>query len=163
TFCAITSKRIYGPFYFEDDKGNAVTVNKENNRYMLEHSVIPTIGNVDEMWYQQDGALPHIAHEIIAYLKIIFGNRIISKNGNINWPSRSPDLSPLDFFLWGYLKDRVYRNKPEMIEDLKENIETEIADIPRSMLKRVMNSFYDRVQQCRQREGRLLDGVIFHS
>uniref|UniRef100_A0AAF5DN97 Uncharacterized protein n=1 Tax=Strongyloides stercoralis TaxID=6248 RepID=A0AAF5DN97_STRER len=127
TFCAITSKKIYGPFYFEDDKGNAVTVNKENNRYMLEHSVIPTIGNVDEMWYQQDGALPHIAHET------------------------------------GYLKDRVYRNKPETIEDLKENVETEIADILRSMLKRVMNSFYDRVQQCRQREGRLLDGVIFHS
>uniref|UniRef100_A0AAF5DTE4 Tc1-like transposase DDE domain-containing protein n=1 Tax=Strongyloides stercoralis TaxID=6248 RepID=A0AAF5DTE4_STRER len=162
-FCAITSKRIYRPFYFDYNKGNAVTVNKENYRYTLEHSVIPTIGNVDEMWYQQDGAPPHIAHKTITFLKAIFGNRIISKNGNINWPARSPDLSPLDFSLWGYLKDRVYRNKLETIEDLKENIETEIADIPRCMLKKVMNSFYDRVQQCRQKEGRLLDDVIFHT
>uniref|UniRef100_A0AAF5DM15 Tc1-like transposase DDE domain-containing protein n=1 Tax=Strongyloides stercoralis TaxID=6248 RepID=A0AAF5DM15_STRER len=98
-FCAITSKRIYGPFYFEDKKGNAVTVNKVNYRYMLEHSVILTIGNVDEMWYQQDGVPPHIARKTITFLKTIFGNRIISKNGNINWLTRSPDLSPLDFFL----------------------------------------------------------------
>uniref|UniRef100_A0AAF5DJG2 Transposable element Tc3 transposase n=1 Tax=Strongyloides stercoralis TaxID=6248 RepID=A0AAF5DJG2_STRER len=130
---------------------------------MLKHSVISTTGNVDEVWYQQNGAPLHIAHKTITFLKAIFGKRIISKNGNINWAARSPDLSPLDFFLWGYLKDKVYRNKPETIEDLKENIETEIADIPRSMLKRVMNSFYKRVQQCRQREGRLLDDVIFHT
>ena len=44
-------------------------------------------------------------------------------------PSRSPDLNPLDFFLWGYLKDRVYGNKPEDLQALKTNIVQECGAI----------------------------------
>ncbi|KAJ4434068.1 hypothetical protein ANN_16387 [Periplaneta americana] len=50
-------------------------------------------------------------------------DRIISRN---LWPPRSPDLTTPDFFLWGYLKDRVYATRPQTLDDLKHNITQEI-------------------------------------
>ena len=50
----------------------------------------------------------------------------------------SPDLSPPDFFLWDYLKDKVYANKPRTISELKENTREEIRAILRSVCKSVM-------------------------
>ncbi|PNF38659.1 hypothetical protein B7P43_G01211, partial [Cryptotermes secundus] len=48
--------------------------------------------------FQQDGAP----------LNATFQNRWIGRGGPIRWPPRSPVLTPLDFFLWGYVKDRVF-------------------------------------------------------
>ena len=47
----------------------------------------------------------------------------------VNSPPRSPDLSNYDFYLWGLLKGKVYANNPKTLEDLKENIRTEIRRI----------------------------------
>ncbi|GBO06753.1 hypothetical protein AVEN_202694-1 [Araneus ventricosus] len=58
------------------------------------------------VWFQQDGATAGIWMDL---LKEIFPKRLISLRGNISWPARSPDLSPCDYFLWGYLKLEVYR------------------------------------------------------
>lgn len=68
--------------------------------------------DVQNMWFQQDGAPCHTATETIDLLRERFGNRIISRRGNINWPPRSCDLTPLDYFLWGYVKAKVYANDP---------------------------------------------------
>ncbi|EFN88750.1 hypothetical protein EAI_03344, partial [Harpegnathos saltator] len=38
--------------------------------------------------------------------------------GPIEWPPRSPDMNILDFFFWDYLKDRVYKTKPQNLDDL---------------------------------------------
>jgi hypothetical protein len=51
------------------------------------------------------------------------GDRVISKG---IWPPRSPDLKPPDYFLRGYLKGRIYQNKPRTIDALKANITEEI-------------------------------------
>jgi len=51
------------------------------------------------------------------------GDRVISKG---LWPPRSPDLTPPDYFLWGYLKGIVYQNEPRTIDALKANITEEI-------------------------------------
>uniref|UniRef100_A0AAF5I2M1 Uncharacterized protein n=1 Tax=Strongyloides stercoralis TaxID=6248 RepID=A0AAF5I2M1_STRER len=64
------------------------------------------------------------------------------------------EFTDLFYFEDKIKKDRVYRNKPETIEDLKNNIECEIDGITHSMLKRVMNSFYKRVQNiAKKKEG----------
>ena len=46
----------------------------------------------------------------------------ISKGDDINWPTRSPDLSPMDFFLWEYLKIKVFKSNPELKEYICEEI-----------------------------------------
>ena len=54
--------------------------------------------DADDIWFQQDGATCHTANETINLLKKKFGESIISRNGPVNWPPRSCDLTPLDFF-----------------------------------------------------------------
>ncbi|PNF41577.1 hypothetical protein B7P43_G12103 [Cryptotermes secundus] len=38
------------------------------------------------------------------------------------WPPRSPDLTPLNFFLWGYVKSSVFRTPINGLDDLKTRI-----------------------------------------
>jgi hypothetical protein len=58
--------------------------------------------NERDCWFQQDGATCHTTHATMGMLEELFGPRIISKG---LWPPRSPDLMPLDFYLWGFLKN----------------------------------------------------------
>ena len=49
-------------------------------------------------------------------------------NRDLEWPARSPDLTPCDFLL-DFLKSHVYVNRPRTLQDLKTNIQEEIANI----------------------------------
>ncbi len=86
----------------------------------------------------------------MAVSKTAFWNRIISiHSGNdIQWPPRSPDLSICDFFVWGYLKSKVYQNKLRSLRQLKKIFEkklrrsvrayiTECSKILKNVLKNV--------------------------
>jgi hypothetical protein len=86
-------------------------------------------------WLQQDGATSHTANSTMEMLKQFFDDRIISKN---LWPPRSPDLTPPDYFLWGYLKQIVYSSRPQTIEELKQNTEVAILNIFQKTLKNVV-------------------------
>ena len=70
----------------------------------------------------------------------MFSGHLISRFGDVSWPPRSPDLSTcVFFFLWGYLKSRVYTHKPRTLNDLKEAIRQEIRPIDRQLLARVID------------------------
>jgi len=56
---------------------------------------------------------------------------ITSHRCDPQWSPHSLDLNPPDFYLWGYLKDRVYVNNPQTIPDLKAAITAAIRAIPR--------------------------------
>jgi len=77
--------------------------------------------------------------------------------------TRSPDLTPPDFFLWGYLKSKVFTNKPQTLLQLKENIRREITAIDVHILQRVMDSMKKRISDCIQNKGGHLSNVIFKS
>ncbi|GFU41349.1 uncharacterized protein TNCV_3011681 [Trichonephila clavipes] len=91
--------------------------------------------DVQELWFQQDGASCHTARATIDLLKDTFGDRLISRFGPVNWPPRSCDLTPLDYFLWGYVKLLVYADKPQTLDHLEDNIHRVIADIRPQMLE----------------------------
>lgn len=57
-------------------------------------------------------------------------------DGPIPWSPQSPDITPLDFFLWGYVKDVVYRTKIQDITDLKQKISDATATTDEAMLQR---------------------------
>ena len=92
--------------------------------------------DLDEIWFQQDGATCHTANATIELLKTKFGEKIISRNGPVNWPPRSCDVTPLDYFLWGYAKSKVYADKPATIDALENNIMRTIRDISPGMLEK---------------------------
>ncbi|GFX32036.1 putative LOC100569746 [Trichonephila clavipes] len=86
--------------FFKNDEGHNVTVNGDRYRAMITNFFIPELNNhdVQELWFQQDGATCHTARATINLLKDTFGDRLISHFGPVNWPPRSCDLTPLDYF-----------------------------------------------------------------
>ncbi|GFT94949.1 putative transposable element [Trichonephila clavipes] len=108
---------------------------------MITNFFIPELNNrdVQELWFQQHGATCHTARATIDLLKDTFGDRLISRFGPVNWPPRSCDLTPLDYFLWGYVKSLVYADKPQTLDHL-EDIRRVIADIRSQMLEKVIEN-----------------------
>ena len=76
------------------------------------------IGNI---WFQLDGATCNTAKASLDVLRPVFENRIISRRVDVVWPPRSCDLTPLDYYLRGAVKDKCYADKPETIDALKDS------------------------------------------
>ena len=72
-------------------------------------------------------------------------------------------ISVCDFFLWSYLKSKVYVRKPLTVDDLKVSIREEIATVPQEMLVNVMQNFKERLRTCVRQEGRHISDIIFHN
>ena len=83
-----------GHYFFENDDGTTVRINSVRYGYMITSFCLPAIEEYDlEM---QDGATYHTTQA-----KETFLDRVISRHGDINWPPRSCDLTPLDCILCG--------------------------------------------------------------
>ncbi|GFV51520.1 uncharacterized protein TNCV_2908231 [Trichonephila clavipes] len=113
------------------------------------------------LWFQQDGATCHTARATIDLLKDTFGDRLISRFGPVNWPPRSCDLTPLDYFLWGYVKSLVYADKPQTLDHLEDNIRRVIADIRPQMLEKVIENWTSRLDYIRASRGSHMPEIIF--
>jgi hypothetical protein len=77
----------------------------------------------------------------------------IRRRGAIEYPPRSPDLTPLDFYLWETLKDEVYRQKPATLNALRETIEASYAAITSDTLTAVVRSAVRRHSRCLAADG----------
>lgn len=164
-WCGICVDRVIGPYFFEDAGGNAITVTGERYRTMLREFLIPSLDELglEHIWFQQDGATAHTARDTMDLVRDAFPGRVISRFGDLPWPARSPDLTSPDFFLWGFLKSRVYVNKPQTLAALKENIRQEITNISQEVLRQVMQNVINRAQMCINSGGHHLKDIIFKS
>ena len=127
-WCGFWYGGIIAPFFFKNEQGAAATVNNERYCAMLNEFLFPKIekDDMDDICLQQGGATCHTANVTIVFLRIVSGNRIISRHSDVNWPIRSCGLTPLDYFLWRAVKDKCYANHPETIEALKHEIDAAI-------------------------------------
>ena len=113
-----------GLFFFLNEAKAAVSENGLRYRTMINEFLCPELEDmdVDDVYLQQDGATYHTSGETIGLLREKFPGRVTSRNGDYKWPPRSCDLTPLDFFLWGYVKDKFYADAPQSFQELKEKI-----------------------------------------
>lgn len=142
-WCGLSSRGLIGPFFFDATVTGPMYLN------LLRPSVMPRIRKVfedEEFYFQQDGAPPHYHFAITFYLDEILPNRWVGQRG-------SPDFTPLDFFLRGYLKDKVYATKPAAVAALRVATERECTQIPNEMLLGVCGSIALRCQQCLEQNG----------
>ncbi|GFV83924.1 transposable element Tc3 transposase [Trichonephila clavipes] len=162
-WCALWAGGIIGPYFFKNYKGHNVTVNGDRYRAMITNFFIPELNNhhVQELWFQQDGATCHTARATIDLLKDTFGDCLISRFGPVNWPPRSCDLTPLDYFLWGYVKSLVYADKPQTLDHLEDNIRRVIADIRPQMLEKVIKNWTSKLDYIRASRGSPMPEIIF--
>jgi len=150
-WAGIYNNQMIGPFFID---GN---INGDNYYDMLINEVLPAIdaagGNLP-VWYMQDGAPAHFKRNVRDLLDDAFPGMWIGRQGPIEWPPRSPDLTPLDFFLWGYIRHRIFTVPPVDIDDLKAKIIFECQNVPRHMFENCMRGFYDRLGYCLVSEGK---------
>ena len=114
----ITKQTVSGPFMFIEN-----TITGGTYLDMLEEFLEPHLqqdGILGTVVYQEDGAPPHFALPVREYLNRTFPNRWIGRGSPRLWAARSPDLTPMDFFLWGFVKDKVYRTKVRNLAVLKQ-------------------------------------------
>ena len=162
-WCGLHAEGIIGPYFFKNEAAANVTVNGERYREMLDGWFFPNVATHDlgDFWFQQDGATCHTSHATIDSLKETFGERVISRNGPVDWPPRSCDITPLDFFLWGHVKAQVYADKPATIEHLEANITSQVHAVRPEVLERVMQNWTDRMGFLKRSRGGHMPEIIF--
>lgn len=155
---------LIGPFFIQGKlNGNAY-------RHLLQTSVIPRILelciekdiDIATLTFQQDGATPHTANDTLRYLRGVGFKEIWGDRDN-TWPSHSPDLSPMDFWLWGDLKDRIFScNKFDTIAQLQDSIIANCASITddNNLLTIVAHHFHVRVCCCLQVNGEHFEHLL---
>jgi hypothetical protein len=112
-------------------------------------------------YFQHDGA-PHYTRLVMQRLNDTFPNRWIGRGSTINWPPRSPDLSPLDFCLWGWLKSEVCRRKVDTWDEMLDHIMDAIARIKERQdeLSLVTRHVLTRVAMSIDVEGGIFENLL---
>ena len=113
-WCALSSEDVMGLYFFENDDRTTITATSElygHKTTNLFFWLLVLIKEYDlkNMWFQQHGAKWHTSRANTAWLHETFSSRIISCCADINWPLKSCDLTPLDFFV--ELRERPYLSR----------------------------------------------------
>uniref|UniRef100_A0AC34GEQ1 Uncharacterized protein n=1 Tax=Panagrolaimus sp. ES5 TaxID=591445 RepID=A0AC34GEQ1_9BILA len=64
------------------------------------------------------------------------------------WPPRSPDLTPMDYFVWGFVKSKVYGAPLANLNELEQRVRAAFDEIPLEMIQRVVNDYERRLRRC---------------
>lgn len=143
----IVGDYVIGPHFFEGRVNGLIYLDFLQNHLPLLLENVP-LNIRQRMWFLHDGAPVHHTRLIHDHLNIHFPDRWIGRGGPIAWPARSPDLSKIDFFMWGYIKQLVYQIPPTTQADMKDRIREAFHSINVEMLRNVGRSFEDRLQCC---------------
>lgn len=158
-WCGIIGSRIVGPFFY---RGSLT-----GERYVallteILENFLDELNLVDRqiIYFQQDGAPAHNHRETRELLERLFGNRWIGTNGPIQWPARSPDMTPLDFFLWGAVKNQVYKHRYAIVDELQERISNIINAIDGRTILGATRNVHTRLRKCIEMEGDVFEHLI---
>ncbi|GFX18162.1 DUF4817 domain-containing protein [Trichonephila clavipes] len=125
------------------------TVNAQRYLTLRRETVVPCLiqrGQIANVTFMQDGATSHTANPVKAFLIQTFGEDKSSRRCRYTWPPWSPDLTPADFWLWGYLKSRVYLSGPSSLSELKDAIRREVSSIHPDVLHSTVAGFVTRLE-----------------
>ena len=108
----------------------------------------------NDFWYIQDGASSHTSGVAQAYLKKELGRRFVDK---FSWPPSSPDCSPLDYYFWDHVKQRVYAGKRTPFKDINE-LKRKINQVWREccdmhVMRKALMQFRPRLKEVVRQDG----------
>lgn len=153
-WAGIIENHLIGPYFFNG------ALNGETYLHFLQDVLPLLLEDVPlyiraNMWLLQDGAPPHFSLAVREYLNTAFPDRWIGRSGYLEWAPRSPDLNPMDFFLWGYLKELVYVRPVNDINDLRLRIINGCQTIRErvGIFHRVRRYFLKSVRRCIEENG----------
>lgn len=156
-WAGVLGTRIIGPHFYEG------TLTADRYLNFLQAELPNYLEEVpmafrNRIIYMHDGAPPHNRRDVTLFLNQRFrkwiGNKAPVELGNILWPARSPDLSPLDFAIWGFIKSKVYATRTRDLEHLKNKIREAFRSITPEMLRNIQNQIPARLDLCLRENGR---------
>jgi len=114
------------------------------------------------MYFQHDRAPSHYTRHVMQHLNDTFPDRWFGRGSTINWPPRSPDLTPLHFCSWGLMKSEVYRKKVDTRDELLVNIPDVIACMKERQdpLRRTTRHVFKRVAKCTDFDGGIFEHLL---
>ena len=129
-------------------------LSQENYLDMLELYVASQLEEF-QPWiiFQQVGVPPHWGSDIRRFLDATFPNRWTGRDGPTPWPPRSPDITTLDFFLWGYVKDKLFSTPVPDITNLKARITDAFVTITEDILENTWREIDYRLDVLRATKG----------
>ncbi|KAF2892005.1 hypothetical protein ILUMI_14168 [Ignelater luminosus] len=92
--------------------------------------------------------LAHNGRAVITYLNERFDNKAIATSTPAQWPARSANLTPLVYYLWETIKNKVYGShfNYNNVEQLREAVVEALKKINLNTLRKVTSS---AAKQCR--------------
>ena len=161
---AITgNNQLIGPVFINGNLNGVSYLNIINNTLEPELRRIfgqQRNGAIRRAWFIQDGAPAHRRVIVHNRLQELFPNRVIGLGHPTEWPPRSPDLTPLDFWLWGDVKSRVYHHDlPAKLPELRRRIENAFTAIRRTRItQNAVRHMRDRALKCIEKQGHHVEG-----
>lgn len=158
-WCGILGDQLIGPHIFDG------TVNGTNYLDFLQHALpnlLDGLNNVerDKLIFQQDGAPPHFNATVRQWLNENYPEWI-GRGGTVAWPARSPDLTPMDFFVWGFFKQEVYSTPVNSEEELRGRIGLAAQRLREKLsFKVTVGAMRKRARACVRKEGRHFENEL---
>ena len=145
---------------FRKMEGNFIANGNLNTQRNVQYPVTKDEEN-ENCWYQLDGASAHSSGEVYNELNNMFDDRWIGRNGPWRWPARSPNLTPLDFYLWGHLKSVVYSSPVNTRQELQERVINAINSLHGAQLLRATTQEVQRrVEKCLMVNGAHIEQLL---
>jgi hypothetical protein len=111
--CDMMKHWIIGSSFFQE-----ATMSSHLHSDMLKHYPVPQL-NCDT-WFQKDGVPPHFGNTVHLFLNEHFPSRGTERDRFLTWPPKCPDLTPLYFFLWSYVKNIFYQKETEDVLSVQQ-------------------------------------------
>lgn len=151
---AIFGDCLIGPVFLPNRLTGQVYLDFLRNELPVLLEDVPLFNRLN-LWFMHDGAPAHFSIVVRNFLNQEYNERWIGRGGPTAWPPRSPDLTPLDFYVWGHLKQLVYARSVNNLEELRQRIVNCCEEIRRTpgIFERVRRSFIRRCESCLEMNG----------
>lgn len=158
-WCGILNERIIGPFFFDGNMNGAIFLQFLRNEFSDAIDELP-LAETRNLYFQLDGCSIHNAGIVKSWLNQNYPNRWIGRGSTlIGWPPRSPDLTSLDFFLWGYVTQKVYKSRPRNRVELCTRIQQACDAITPQQLRNISKNIRKRYDKCIELDGSLVEAT----
>lgn len=158
-WAGILGRQLIGPYIYEGNLNGMRYLHFLRNEFLEHLDEIP-LAQVRSFWFHQDGAPAHNTRDVRDFLNDQFPGQWIGNGGVVEWPARSPDLTPMDFFLWGTVKGTVYKNHPTDIRELRQNISNAFRILSPAVLQKSVDCVRKRINLCIQVDGEIFEHLL---
>ncbi|XP_066600978.1 uncharacterized protein [Prorops nasuta] len=152
-WAGLIGDRVIGPFFLPP------RLNGEKYLQFVEEQLPQLLEDVplfvrESMIFQHDGAPAHFHRNVRTILDARFPDRWMGRGGPITWPALSPELTPLDFFLWGHIKRLVEKWRESSESEVRDAIAAAFQTLTPDMVHRATRDIVRRAELCLQSRGR---------